>query len=47
MEEIGLLFPLGLSRSVALALLAHITPAGWLDADAPDTAARYGVRGGI
>ena len=45
MEEIGLLFPLGLSRSVALALLAHITPAGWLDADAPDTAARYGVRG--
>lgn len=45
MAEIGLLFPLGLSRSVAMALVAHITPAGWLDDDARHTAARYGISG--
>mgnify|MGYP001591784636 FL=1 len=45
MTEIGLLFPVGLSRSVAMALIEHITPAGWLDGDADATAARYGMRG--
>ena len=45
MTEIGLLFPVGLSRSVAMALIEHITPAGWLDGDAAATAARYGMRG--
>ncbi|MBL6782719.1 MAG: hypothetical protein ISQ21_06730 [Alphaproteobacteria bacterium] len=45
MAEIGLLFPLGLARSVAMALVAHITPAGWLDDEAKHTAARYGIKG--
>ena len=45
MTEIGLLFPVGLSRSVAMTMIEHVTPAGWLDGDAAATAARYGMRG--
>lgn len=45
MTEIGFLFPMGLSRSVAMALLPHITPSGWLDKDAADTASQFGIGG--
>src|SRR6056300_96350 len=34
MNEIGLLLPSGRERAVALALVEHITPAGWLEAEA-------------
>ena len=44
MNEIGLLLPSGRERAVALALVEHITPAGWLEAEAEATAAGYGLR---
>ena len=45
LDAIDRLFPLGRMRQVALALVAHVDEAGWLDADAPKTAASYGMAG--
>jgi RNA polymerase sigma-54 factor len=43
MNEIALLLPSGRHRAVALALVEHITPAGWLEAEAEETAASLGL----
>ena len=45
LDAVDRLFPLGRARGVALALVAHVDAAGWLDADAPKTAAGYGMAG--
>ena len=45
LDAVDRLFPLGRGRAVALALVAHVDEAGWLDADAPKTAAGYGIAG--
>ena len=45
LDAVDRLFPLGRVRGVALALVAHVDAAGWLDADAPKTAAGYGMAG--
>ena len=45
LDAVDRLFPLGRVRGVALALVAHVDAAGWLDADAPKTAAAYGMAG--
>ena len=45
LDAVDRLFPLGRARAVAMALVAHVDAAGWLDADAPKTAAGYGVVG--
>ena len=45
LDAVDRLFPLGRARGVALALVAHVDAAGWLDADAPKTAAAYGMAG--
>ena len=45
LDAVDRLFPLGRARAVALALVAHVDAAGWLDADAPKTAADYGMAG--
>lgn len=45
MDAVDRLLPLGHARGVAMALVAHVDEAGWLDADAPKTAAGYGIAG--
>ena len=45
LDAVDRLFPLGRARGVAMALVAHVDAAGWLDADAPKTAAAYGMAG--
>ena len=45
LDAVDRLFPLGRARAVAMALVAHVDAAGWLDADAPKTAAGYGMAG--
>ncbi len=45
LDAVDRLFPLGRARAVAMALVAHVDAAGWLDADAPKTAAAYGMAG--
>ena len=45
LDAVDRLFPLGRARGVAMALVAHVDAAGWLDADAPKTAASYGMAG--
>ena len=45
LDAVDRLFPLGRARGVAMALVAHVDAAGWLDADAPKTAAGYGMAG--
>ena len=44
-NEISLLLPSGRDRAVAMALVEHITPAGWLELAAKETAASLGVTG--
>jgi RNA polymerase sigma-54 factor len=45
MNEIAVLLPSGRDRAVALALVEHISPAGWLEPEAEATAAGLGMTG--